>query len=194
MVRQAASSSLLALVPPDRDQPTCTVVHSIQGRVRLRFPSDTTSYIQSAMKLLDAQPEIMCLRWVPQARSLTITFDPELSFDHLAARLSQDAANPKVERDPEASRDPQPLVLTSQGVMAAASNRGMSSGLARTDAARSASRWVRRANILDLLDVLVALLKGDLLSAVLSLAVGLAGDELWKWLASRVVTRTAATV
>ncbi len=59
------------------------VVHSIPGRVRLRFPRRQVGEAPILAQRLLAHPAVSSLRWSPSARSLTVQFLPAMTLRDL---------------------------------------------------------------------------------------------------------------
>jgi hypothetical protein len=67
--------------PEINDQPA--VVHSIPGRVRLRFDKRDSRQAATLVQRLSAHPAVWSVRWSPSARSLTIQYLPTMTLREL---------------------------------------------------------------------------------------------------------------
>ena len=56
------------------------VVHSLPGRVRLRFGPSAGGEALAVAEQLAAHPAVSSVRWSPMVRSLTVEFQPALSL------------------------------------------------------------------------------------------------------------------
>ena len=171
----------------------CAVVHSIPGRVRLRLSPNSAQAISVLMSILGAQTEVSSIRWVPEARSLTVAFDSTISFGDLAARLPGMVLEAQP-TDAMATRLDSVLVA-SVSIVAAAAGLGMAVQIAVILLSNAgAPKGLVDINPVDAIDAAVALLRGDVAGALLSLALILFGATLWAWLFERSRLRDTRNV
>jgi hypothetical protein len=63
------------------------VVHSLPGRVRLRFGPKQSEEALAIARQLGQHPAVSSVRWSPKVRSLAIEFEPGLSFREVLQNL-----------------------------------------------------------------------------------------------------------
>jgi hypothetical protein len=166
-------------MPQQTKQVICTVVHSIPGRVRLRFPACTPDDIISAAELFETQPEVSSVRWSAGARSLTVAFDPSLPFTDLAIRLPGAILKREFDAPAAPSSGLPPLLVTSLAVLATAAGLGAAVQLAASlSSNRAPRRHVFGMDAFDAVELVLTLLKGDLIGAGLSVTMTLAAAAL----------------
>jgi hypothetical protein len=137
--------------------------------------------IQIVMNLLDAQPEVSSLRWVAEARSLTVAFEPAVSFADVAARLPGMVLQPEGTDAAETRLDS--VLVASVSILAASAGLGAAAQLAIVLLSNvAAPKGALDIDPVDAIDAAVALLRGDLAGALLSLALILVGAAVWAWL------------
>jgi hypothetical protein len=145
------------------------------------------------MTILGAQTEVSSVRWVPEARSLTVAFDPTVSFGDLAARLPGTVMEAQA-ADAMATRFDSVLVA-SVSIVAAAAGLGMAVQIAIILLSNAgAPKGLVDINPVDAIDAAVALVRGDVAGALLSLVLILFGATLWAWLFERSRLRDTRNV
>src|ERR1700737_4880672 len=71
--------------------PAFRVVHSLPGRVRLRLSPDGAAEGAGLADRLASHPAVRGSRWTAAARSLTVEFDPDVSFQEILGALPGEA-------------------------------------------------------------------------------------------------------
>jgi hypothetical protein len=115
---------------------------------------------------------------------LTVDFDPTVSFSELVARLGGVVVETQACQATGTSLDS--ILAGSVSILAAASGLGAGVQIASVLLNTAASpRAIVEFDPLDAIDALIALLRGDLASALLSVALILIGAALYAWLCER---------
>ena len=74
---------------PSRPSKDLRVVHSIPGRVRLRFDREETGYAHALAGRLQAHPAVRSASWNANARSLIVRYEATHEFADLIRTLPQ---------------------------------------------------------------------------------------------------------
>jgi hypothetical protein len=165
------------------------VVHSLPGRVRLRVAPESADRGEELARRLAGHPDVRSTRWTPAARSLTVEFDPGVSFTDVVSLIPSEGRVPADEI--EVRRQPlwRQFLLPVVSLAVAFTGPGL---VTRVAIAVCATPIVRRAvrslvgrrltiDVLDTVAVSLLLLVGDSLAAGVSVALietGERGDGL----------------